>query len=144
MLLPITHNYIITMVTRPLRFVLHLSTYRTTDISHLTSFAHPRKLIHKNCYLKQIFDKPQNIISSKISCSTVFHYYSCKILLKNVITLVIIIIITILNVITSNINVITTITVVITIVITNICNYSCRNLLLQLLLLKMYLRRKLY
>ena len=64
-------NYIIAMVTRPLRFVLRLSTCGTTDISHLASFAHPRKLIHENFCLKQMFDKPRNIISSKISRPTV-------------------------------------------------------------------------
>ena len=64
-------NYIIAMVTRPLRFVLRLSTCRMTDMSHPASFAHPRKLIHENFCLKQIFDKLQNIISSKISCPTV-------------------------------------------------------------------------
>ena len=45
------------MVTRLLRFVLPLSTCRTTDISRLASFAHPRKLIHENFCL--------NIISLK-------------------------------------------------------------------------------
>ena len=59
------------MITRPLRFVIRLMSCRTTDISHLASFAHPQKLIHENFCLKQIFDKPQNIISSKISRPTV-------------------------------------------------------------------------
>ena len=64
-------NYIIAMV---LRFVLLLSMCRaTTDILHLASFAHPRKLIHENFCLKQIFDKLRNIISSKISRPTVLH-----------------------------------------------------------------------
>ena len=63
------------MIMRPLRFVLYLSMCRTTDISHFASFAHPRKLIHENFCLKQIFDKPRNIISSKISRPTVVGLY---------------------------------------------------------------------
>ena len=49
----VLRNYIIAMITRPLRFVLRLITCQTIDISHLASFAHPRKLIHENFCVEQ-------------------------------------------------------------------------------------------